>query len=160
MEQQNTSRIATINQKIDEIDENIRKLKVERSEQQENISRIRENERGSRNESARQRINDQINAKDTDIERKNTEVTEEKKKVRAYREGLDKEFQQQIKMITDGIVGKEGAIPEKMTEVEGNNERINEIKEKIEFMLNKAKSLGLLKCGAVTKIYWMLRKRN
>ena len=131
LEQQNTSRIATINQKIDEIDENIRKLKVERSEQQENISRIRENERGSRNESARQRINDQINAKDTDIERKNTEVTEEKKKVRAYREGLDKEFQQQIKMITDGIVGKEGAIPKKMTEVEGNNERINEIKEKI-----------------------------
>ena len=45
------------------------------------------------------------------IERKNTEVTEEKKRVRAYREGLDKEFQQQIKMITDGIVGKEGAIP-------------------------------------------------
>ena len=63
-------------------------------------------------------------------------------------------------MITDGIVGKEGAIPEKMTEVEGNNERINEIKEKIRVMLNKAKSLDLLKCGVVTKIYWMLRKRN
>jgi len=44
---------------------------------------------------------------------------------------LDKEFQQQIKMITDGIVGKEGAIPEKMTKIEGNNERVNEIKEKI-----------------------------
>ena len=44
---------------------------------------------------------------------------------------MDKEFQQQIKMITDGIVGKEGAIPKKMTEVEGNNERINKIKEKI-----------------------------
>ena len=130
MEQQNKSPIATINQKINEIDDNIKELKVERSEQQENISRIRENERGSRNESARQRINDQINAKDTDIERKNTEVTEEKKRVRAYREGLDKEFQQQIKMITDGIVGKEGAIPQKMTEVEANNERINEIKGK------------------------------
>ena len=80
LEQQNKSRIATINQKINEIDDNIRELKVERSEQQENISRIRENERGSRNESARQRINDQINAKDTDRERKNTESYRGKEK--------------------------------------------------------------------------------
>ena len=97
LEQQNKSRIATINQKINEIDDNIRELKVERSEQQENISRIRENERGSRNESARQRINDQINAKDTDIERKNTEVTEEKKELERIEKGWTKNFSNKLK---------------------------------------------------------------